>query len=104
MIWDDIQKQIPSDPIAAQRWFDENFERKSFTPTIELKDIDAETPLRRFIDLPKLFDLLKNKCLVLPRLRDLMAGDPLLPLAKQFETHSPSSRRAFILKPEVRSV
>lgn len=45
-------------------------------PPIELDGVKEGDTLRRFVDLPKLLDLLASKTLVLPRLRDMMAGDP----------------------------
>lgn len=46
------------------------------TATIDFKDIPPKQPFRRYIDLPKLFDMLANKHLVMPRLRQLAEGDP----------------------------
>lgn len=71
-----IYQQIPSDPDQFERWSDESYERISIRPDVELKGVAPSEPIRRFVDLPKLFDLLANRRLILPRLRELVAADP----------------------------
>src|SRR6266513_1435977 len=48
-----------------------------------MRGIAAEDNLRRYIDLPKLFDLVANRSLMLPRLRQLIEEDPFECIARK---------------------
>lgn len=61
MLPEDIVKRIPADPLERERWMDENFRETVVSPKFILKNVAKHQKLRRFVDLPKLFDLLKNK-------------------------------------------
>ncbi|MGA2178202.1 MAG: hypothetical protein ABSH15_01275 [Verrucomicrobiota bacterium] len=103
----DISKQAPADPEKRKEWRRENYKRIAASPKLVLNGISDDETLRRFIDLPKLFDLLKNKRLLMPTLGKLMVGDPfecwakksfdqldraaLEGLAKQLEEYAPTS-------------
>jgi hypothetical protein len=87
MIPEDIVKQIPAEEEAKERWLKNNFKRVAISVKLGLNDVASDEPLRRFIDLPKLFDLLTKKRLVLPRLRQLMEGDPFECFARQSFDH-----------------
>ncbi len=82
-----IYKQAPTEPEARKHWFGENFERVAVSPEFVLTGVSTDEPLRRFIDLPKLFDMLKNRRLVLPRLKELIRGDPFECRAKKSFDH-----------------
>ena len=87
---------------------------------MELNGVSANAVLRRFIDLPKLFDLLKNKRLFLPSLRQLIGGDPsecfakknfdhlgrpkLEQRAKELEEYAPDEMKGFKYPPGITNV
>lgn len=87
MLPDDIVKQIPTDPAERKRWLDENFKEIAVSPKLVLSGVLKGQRLRRFVDLPKLFDLLNNRRLVLPRLRELMEADPFECFARKSFDH-----------------
>jgi hypothetical protein len=84
---------------------------------LELFGVSSDDNLRRFIDLPKLFYLITSKRLFIPRLRQLIAGDPsecfcqknydglnrheLEELAKQLELYAPDEAKGTIYPPEI---
>ena len=72
----DVYKQAPPEPEAEEHWFRENFEEVAVSPELVLSDVSTDETLRRFMDLPKLFDMLTKRRLVLPRLKELIQGDP----------------------------
>jgi hypothetical protein len=84
---DDILKQAPTEREARKHWFRENFEEVVVSPELVLSDVSTDETLRRFMDLPKLFDILKNRRLVLPRLKELMKADPFECSAKKSFDH-----------------
>lgn len=61
---------------ACARWKEETFRNVEITPKIENPDIGEEDRLRRFMDLPKLLDLIIHRRLLLPRLAQLRKCDP----------------------------
>jgi hypothetical protein len=61
---------------AFANWSRENYKRILVTPQFVLDGVSKDETLRRFIDLPKLFDLLKNGRLVFPKLWQLIEADP----------------------------
>jgi hypothetical protein len=83
----DIYKQAPTEPEAAKHWFRENFEEVAVSPELVLSEVSTDETLRRFMDLPILFDMLKNRRLVLPDLRKLIQGDPFECRAKRSFNH-----------------
>lgn len=83
----DVSKLVPEEPEAMGQWFRENFKDVIVSPKWVINGVSDEETLRRFVDLPKLFDLLKNKRLVLPTLGDLIKGDPFECLAKKNFDH-----------------
>lgn len=87
MLPDDIVKQIPTDPAVSKRWWDDNYKSIVVSPKLILNGVTKHQRLRRFVDLPKLFDLLKNERLVLPRLRQLMERDPFECFARKRFDH-----------------
>ena len=72
----DTSKLAPEEPEARRQWLRENFKRVTVSPKFVLSGVLESETLRRFVDLPKLFDLLKNRRLVLPTLGSLIKGDP----------------------------
>ena len=84
---EDIYKQAPTEPEARKHWRRENFERVAVSPELVLSGVSTDETLHRFMDLPKLFDVLKNRHLVLPRLKELMEGDPFECRAKRTYDH-----------------
>ncbi|HEY3930738.1 MAG TPA: hypothetical protein VGM58_00030 [Verrucomicrobiae bacterium] len=83
----DISKQAPADPEARIQWRKENYKRIAVSPKLLLSGVSDSERLRRFVDLPKLFDLLKNKRLILPTLGKLIEGDPFECFAKKSFSH-----------------
>jgi hypothetical protein len=83
----DITKLAPEEPAAFKKWSRENFKRVAVSPNLTLSNISDDETLRRFIDLPKLFDLLKNKRLMMPTLGNLIKGDPFECFAKKSLNH-----------------
>jgi hypothetical protein len=61
---------------TLEDWAREIVGKVSIKPPITVQKIDPTETLRRFIDLPKLLDLLLHRRLMLPRLERLMEGDP----------------------------
>jgi hypothetical protein len=56
-------------------------------PSFEKRGITANEVLRRFVDLPKLFDLISTQTIFLPQLKRLFEGDPFECAArKSYET------------------
>ena len=55
----------------------ESIKMTTFQPPLEVGALRDDLKLCRFMDLPKLFDLLVNNRLFLTQIRLLMAGDPL---------------------------
>jgi len=120
MLPDEIIKQIPAEPKAREDWSRKNFKRIIISPKLVLSGVVKNQILRRFVDLPKLFDLLNNKRLVLPRLKQLIKGDPfecfcqknydhlnrpeLEKLAKQHEIYAPSEAKGTIYPPEITNI
>jgi hypothetical protein len=120
MLPDEIIKQIPTEPKARADWWRKNFKRIGVSPKLAVSGVVKNQILRRFVDLPKLFDLLNNKRLVLPRLKQLIKGDPfecfcqknydhldrpeLEKLAKQLEIYAPSEAKGTIYPPEITNV
>ena len=76
MYLDDIFKQAPTEPEAWERWFSDNIDEVAVSPELVLSGVSTDETLRRFMDLPKLFHMLKNRRLVLPRLKELIQVDP----------------------------
>ena len=120
MIPEEIRKQLPADPEAFKLWLEENY-REVVAPTkLELTGVSTDDTLQRFIDLPKLFTLLKSRSLFLPRLKQLIKGDPfecycqknydhldrpeLETLAKQLELYAPDEAKGTIFPPEITNV
>ena len=60
---------------VRQSW-SEYYAEVEVPPEIQLHDISEKQPLLRFIDLPKLLDLLVHEHLMVPKLKLLIAGDP----------------------------
>jgi hypothetical protein len=58
-----------------QEWASQ-FEPVQIVPQFHLDEIQEEALLFRYVDLPKLLDLIVNQQLVLPKLRALTHGDP----------------------------
>jgi hypothetical protein len=83
----DISKLAPEEPEARKQWRRENFKRVTVSPKFVLSDVSDDETLRRFVDLPKLFDLLKNKRLMMPTLGELIKGDPFECFAKKSFNH-----------------
>src|ERR1043166_875144 len=69
--------------IKSREWYREMLTEIDTRPPFEVNAIKPTEPLLRFIDLPKLFDLLLNSHLVLIPLAQLMEGDPFECYAKQ---------------------
>jgi hypothetical protein len=61
---------------AFTNWSRENYKRILVSPKLMMNDVSKDEALRRFIDLPKLFDLLKNGRLIFPKLWQLIKADP----------------------------
>ena len=120
MLPEEIIKQIPAEPKAREDWSRKNFKRIIISPKLVLSGVVKNQILRRFVDLPKLFDLLNNKRLVLPRLKQLIKGDPfecfcqknynhlnrpkLEKLAKRHEIYAPSEAKGTIYPPEITNI
>jgi hypothetical protein len=68
---------------AFKDWSRENFKRVLVSPKLVLNGVAKDEHLRRFVDLPKLFDLLKNGRLVFPKLGQLLETDPFECFARQ---------------------
>ena len=58
------------------RWRFRNFQMVTIKPPLDARDLRDAEVLVRFMDLPKLFDLLANSRLLLPQLEHLIEGDP----------------------------
>ena len=120
MISEEIRKQIPADPDAFKRWLEESYQQVTIPTKLELNGVASDDILQRFIDLPKLFTLLKSRSLFLPRLRQLIKGDPfecfcqkkydhldrsgLETLAKQLEIYAPNEAKGSIYPPEITNI
>ena len=83
----DISKLYPEELGARKQWREDNFKKVTVSPKFVLSGISDDETLRRFVNLPKLFDLLNNKRLVLPTLEDLIKGDPFECFAKKNFDH-----------------
>jgi hypothetical protein len=83
----DFTKLAPEEPAAFKKWREDNYKKVTVSPNFALSGILDDEPLRRFVNLPKLFDLLNNKRLVLPTLEDLIKGDPFECFAKKNFDH-----------------
>jgi hypothetical protein len=83
----DISKQAPTDRKARAQFLRESFRRVTVSPKLILSGVSDDETLRRFVDLPKLFDTLKNKRLVLPTLGKLITVDPFECFAKKSFDH-----------------
>lgn len=83
----DTSKLAPREPEARKQWRRENFKKVTVSPKFVLSGVSDDETLRRFVDLPKLFDLLKNKRLVLPTLGNLIKADPFECYAKKSFDH-----------------
>ena len=84
---EDIYKQAPTEPEARKHWRRDNFERVAVSPELVLSGVSTNETLQRFMNLSKLFDLLINKRLVLPDLKELIQGDPFECCAKRSFDH-----------------
>jgi hypothetical protein len=83
----DFTKLAPEEPAAFKKWREDNYKKVTVSPNFALSGILDDEPLRRFVNLPKLFDLLNNKRLLLPTLEDLIKGDPFECFAKKNFDH-----------------
>lgn len=72
----DVSGQMPKGAASRKQWSQETFKRVSVVPRFSLSGVSDQDMLRRYVDLPKLFDLIKNKRLVMPALGELIKGDP----------------------------
>jgi hypothetical protein len=82
-----ISKFYPEEREARKQWREDNLNKVTVSPKFVLSDISDDETLRRFVNLPKLFDLLNNKQLVLPTLEELIKGDPFECFAKKNFDH-----------------
>ncbi len=87
MTLNEILAKAPSEPEAYRLWEKENFQEVKVTPQILHPNISEDSVIRRFVDLPKLLDLLVNRRLLLPQLASLTKGDPFECSAKRTYDH-----------------
>jgi hypothetical protein len=59
-----------------EAWLKENMQPTLIKPRIKHPKIESNARIRRFMDLPKFLDLISNRRLVLPSIRQLREGDP----------------------------
>jgi hypothetical protein len=72
-----------------EKWHKETLDLVEITPVIDDPDIDDKASLMRFMDLPKLLDLVVNRRLLLPRLAELKNCDPHECSARPDYSHMP---------------
>jgi hypothetical protein len=69
MLLKNILAQVPPDPVQREQWFQEQFMMVRFKPRVEVRGLSGDPVVWRFMDLPKLFDLLTKSRLLIPQLR-----------------------------------
>ena len=69
-------KLLPEPSSEYKDWLAANFNEVEIKPLIEHPAISDHVQLRRFMDLPKLLDLIAKRRIVLPPIADLQKADP----------------------------
>jgi len=83
----EIFAKAPVEREAFERWTEENLKPVKIKPPILHPGIAEDAVIRRFVDLPKLLDLLVNQRLLLPQLGLLTKGDPFECSARRSYEH-----------------
>jgi len=94
-------REAPTDPQEWKRWYGERFHQVAVKPSIDARGLPDDTPIQRFMDLPKFLDLVAKQRLILPRLKRLMDGDPFeCSEAKMYDDFDRTKLQDYILSRE----
>lgn len=69
-------RDCPNNSADLLKWWSDNFHTLTIKPQIDIRALSNDQALVRFMDLPKLCDLLANSRLILPLLGRFIDGDP----------------------------